>query len=104
MRKALRQCPNATMFGRYLASTMAYGALHVMSRAPHYRKYTHEYTGEVKMQPILITHYACMAINGQALGPVLWPLMLYDDLTYLECKASGKDWTQYGTAMRIFTQ
>ena len=91
------------MLGRYVASTMIYGGLHFASRAPDCAEYRHQFTGEASKQQLLLTHYAGRMMYGQMLGPVLWPLMLYDDVTYVECMARGTDWTKYGSELRYLT-
>jgi hypothetical protein len=91
-------------FFRYFGSTMLYGGLHFGSRAPEYAEFRHEFTGETKKHRMLLMHYAGRVMHGQILGICMWPVMLYDDLTYLECRARGKNPADYGSALRVLTR
>jgi hypothetical protein len=67
--------------------------------------YTHEYLNKKTRQPVLATHHAVKIVQGFVLGPVLWPVMLYDDLL-LPSARSGvrsltKDLSKYGSMLGI---
>lgn len=88
------------LWTRYSLCTGVYGALHFAANSPGVTDvYTHEYLNKKSIQPVLVTHHAARIIQGFALGPGLWPVMLYDDLTTAECALRGRDRLKYGRAL-----
>ena len=75
---------------RYLWASALYGAFHSAANGPIYAMYKRP-DGTKKMQPVLLTHHMLNICAGGALGPLLWPVMAYGDLTRVECFLRGRD-------------
>ena len=85
-----------TIWHRYSTWTGLYGAFHWEMNSPTYAVYTHECLDKKSVQPVLVTHHVVKIAQGVCWGPLLWPVMLYDDLTTAECTLTGKDRVKYG--------
>jgi hypothetical protein len=81
---------------RYLGLTMLYGAAHTTAHCPSVTIYTHKRSGVKNEQPVLYTHQLFNVLLGCACGPIMWPAMVYEDLTIAECKLRGKNPDKYG--------
>lgn len=81
--------------------TGLYGALHFAANSQTSDVYQHEYLNKKSIQPVLATHHAWKIVQGFALAPILWPIMLYDDLTTAECalRGKGRDRVKYGRVL-----
>jgi hypothetical protein len=90
-----------TVWHRYSTWTGLYGALHFAANSMTLDVYTHEYLNKKTLQPVLATHHAVKIMQGFVLGHVLWPVMLYDDLTTAECAIRGKDRSKYGSMLGV---
>jgi hypothetical protein len=82
---------------RYLALTILYGTAHTTAHSPTQVIYTHKRTGVKNEQPMLLTHQLFNILLGGVCGPIMWPAMVYDDLTIAECKLKGKNPDKYGS-------
>ena len=79
---------------RYLWASALYGAFHAAVNNSGYALYKRP-NGTKKMQPVLLTHHMFNVCAGGVLGPLLWPVMAYYDLTRVECALRGRDAADY---------
>ena len=86
----------------YTNITFLYGAFHAMMNMPKKCTYTHHITHQEEEKTILLSHEMGNVLLGAGLGPILWPVMMRDDITRLECLICGKDPAQYGKKLSIF--
>lgn len=91
-----KACP-VEVLGKCYAAAVMYAGGHMVGWAKEHDEYRNEGTGKLERQRVLWTHQAAKVVHGQLLAPVVWPLMVYDNLTYLECKVRGEDWRRYGS-------
>jgi hypothetical protein len=85
-----------SMFRKYVYATMAYG----FTRAATYdytgtQIYHNEVSGYYETKEILLTDSIGKVASGSFSAPFVWPLMLGQDLTQLECIMKGKNPKEY---------
>jgi hypothetical protein len=79
----------------YIQCTCLYGLLHAIPQCWSYRTrmYSRSYSEEAK-EVLLVDKAILMAAHAVS-APVIWPLLLRDDLIRLECLARGKPAGEY---------
>ena len=87
---------------RYFPCTFLYGAVHCIMDMPSEDVYTNNTNGKHEKQPVLLTHKIGYLVAGGCIGVAMWPIMLKDDVTRLECLLRGKDPSNYGRMYNIF--
>ena len=85
------------LLARYFAGAYLYGFVHTVahsydSHKLYYQKSTASY---VQKQKLLADKLSSVAM-GTICAPIIWPLMLGQDLAGLECAVQGKDPEEYG--------
>ena len=91
-----------TFVHRYLSLTFLYGSIHAGLNAKSHTKYTNHQTGDVTLQPILVSHQLTRIALGGLMGLSCWPFMLYDDATAVECRLTGRDPAHHGKMFIFF--
>jgi hypothetical protein len=82
-------------WSRYLGLTVCYGVGHMIPAVwwLKWRMYN-ERPGEAAKDVLVVDKALLVMLVGGA-GPVLWPLMLREDLVWFECWARGKAVSEY---------
>jgi hypothetical protein len=79
---------------RYVSFTALYGAIHAAVHNPSHSTYRRP-SGAKTTQPVLLTHHFMNILCNAVVGPGMWPIMVYHDLTRVECALRGKDPDDY---------
>jgi hypothetical protein len=81
---------------KYISATLLYGFVRAStyaSRTEHY--YFNSKTDAYEKKEMLLVDKIGRITGDTAVAIVLWPVMLGQDLAFLECKARGKDPAAY---------
>ena len=81
---------------RYLWVSALYGAFHTAMNSPGDAVYKRA-DGTKRRRPVLLTHHLANICVGAVVGPLLWPIMAYYDLTRAECALRGMDSDDYSS-------